>query len=140
MGFIKKHIELVSYVFFGGLTTLVNWGVYYVLVRLLGGADSSQSVLWATAISQIIAITFAYVTNRIFVFKSREKGFKHIMVEMGKFFFFRGASFILDIALMYVGVILLLVNDSLMKLISNIIIVLINYIFSKLFIFKKRGK
>ncbi len=137
---IKKHKELISYVFFGGLTTLINWGTYFVLVRILGGAQSAQAVLFATAISQIIAITFAYITNRIFVFKSRQKGFKNIVIEMSKFFFFRGASFLLDLALMYIGVVLLFVNDSIMKLISNIIIVLVNYIFSKLFIFNKRNE
>ncbi len=138
MNFIKKHTELISYVFFGGLTTVINWVAYFFLVRLLGGAQSGEAVLWSTAISQIIAISFAYITNRIWVFKSKAKGIKDVSIEIFKFFACRGVSFLLDLGLMYVGVVMLFVNDSAMKLISNVIIVLVNYIFSKVFIFNKK--
>lgn len=130
----QKHKELIAYVFFGGLTTLVNWGVYSLLADMMG-----MPYLWATAIAQILAILFAYVTNRIWVFHSQVRDLRGILLEMGKFFSARAASFFLDLGLMYVGVDLLQINDKWMKLLSNVIIVIVNYVLSKLFIFRKRS-
>lgn len=130
-----KYKELILYVFFGGLTTLVNWGLYTLLVDVL-----HVSYLWSTALAQIAAILFAYVTNRIWVFESRVYGFRGIALEMAKFFGCRAASFVLDIGCMYVGVDLLHINDKWMKLLSNVIIIIVNYALSKLFIFRKSGK
>lgn len=130
-----KYKELILYVFFGGLTTLVNWGLYWLLADLL-----CVPYLWSTAIAQIAAILFAYITNRIWVFESKVRGFRGISLEMAKFFGCRGVSFFLDLACMYVGVDLLQVNDKAMKLISNVIIILVNYGLSKLFVFRKAVK
>lgn len=96
-----------------------------------------MSYLWATVVSQTLSILFAYITNRTFVFQSKTKGFKNVCVEMLKFFSCRGLSFFLDIGCMYVGVDVLKINDKVMKLVSNFIIVLVNYVASKLFVFKK---
>ncbi len=130
-----KYKEMILYVFFGGLTTLVNWGLYWLLADLW-----SVPYLWSTAIAQIAAILFAYVTNRIWVFESKVHSFRGIALEMAKFFGCRGASFFLDIALMYVGVEFLHMNDKVMKLLSNIIIILVNYGLSKLFVFRSSLK
>lgn len=132
---ILKYKELILYVFFGGLTTLVNWGLYALLADIL-----KVPYLWSTAIAQIASILFAYVTNRIWVFESKVKGFRGIAMEMAKFFGCRTASFFLDLGCMYVGVDLLKINDKLMKLLSNIIVVIVNYGLSKLFIFRKPSK
>jgi len=134
-----KYKELISYVFFGVLTTLVNWLSYFVLVRILGGGEKESAVVIATAAAQILAILFAYVTNRRWVFDSKAVGFKAVSMEMLRFCAARGTSFVVDIILMYVGVSLLRVNDSLMKLLSNVVIIIINYVLSKVFVFK-RGK
>ena len=131
---LLKYRELILYVFFGGLTTLVNWGGYWLLADVFG-----VPYLWATAIAQILSILFAYVTNRIWVFQSEARGAKGIALEMLRFFGARGASFVLDILLMYVGVDLLGVDDKWMKLLSNIVIVLVNYGLSKLFVFRRRA-
>ena len=127
-----KYKELILYVFFGGLTTLVNWGGYWLLADLF-----HVSYLWATAIAQIAAILFAYVTNRIWVFASKAKGFSAVFWEMIRFFGCRGFSFVLDMFCMGVGVGMLHVNDKLMKLLSNVIVVIVNYVFSKLIVFRK---
>ncbi len=118
--------------FFGGLTTLVNWGLYALLADAL-----AVPYLWATAIAQIASILFAYVTNRIWVFQSRSRGFRGIALEMAKFFGCRGASFFLDLGCMYVGVDLLHINDKWMKLLSNVVVILVNYVLSKVFVFRK---
>lgn len=130
-----KYKELILYVFFGGLTTLVNWGLYWLLADFF-----HVPYLWSTAIAQIAAILFAYITNRIWVFESKVHGFRGIALEMAKFFGCRGASFFLDLACMYVGVDLLRVNDKAMKLISNVIVIVVNYGLSKLFVFRKAVK
>ncbi|MCH5352491.1 MAG: GtrA family protein [Acutalibacter sp.] len=135
-----KYKELILYVLFGGLTTLVNWGLYTLLVDVF-----HVPYLWSTAISQIIAILFAYVTNRIWVFESKVRSIRGIALEMAKFFGARAASFVLDLGCMYVGVELFHIDDKWMKLIANIIVIIVNYVLSKLFVFsghsgKEAGK
>ncbi len=127
-----KYRELILYIFFGGLTTLVNWGLYSLLADAMG-----VPYLWATAIAQIASILFAYVTNRIWVFESKVRGARGVLLEMAKFFGCRGASFFLDLGCMYVGVDLLKIDDTWMKLFSNILVILANYGFSKLFVFRR---
>ncbi|MGI6254625.1 MAG: GtrA family protein [Acutalibacter sp.] len=128
----QKYKELILYVFFGGLTTLVNWGGYWLLADLW-----HVPYLWATAIAQIAAILFAYVTNRIWVFESKAKGFSAIFWEMVRFFGCRAFSFVLDLLCMRVGVGALGINDKVMKLLSNVIVIIVNYVFSKLIVFRK---
>ena len=129
----QKYKELILYIFFGGLTTLVNWGMYWLLNDVV-----QIHYLWATAIAYLSSVLFAYVTNRIWVFESKVRGVKGILTEMGKFFLSRGATFLLDLLCMYVGVDLLRVNDKLMKLLSNVIVIAVNFILSKVFIFRKK--
>lgn len=131
--FYFKYKEMILYVFFGGLTTLVNWGMYWLLNDVF-----HIHYLWATAIAYISSVLFSYVTNRIWVFESKVSGVRGIAVEMAKFFASRGATFLLDLFCMYVGVDLLHINDKLMKLLSNVIVIIVNYILSKLFIFRRK--
>lgn len=127
-----KYRELILYVFFGGLTTLVNWAGYWLLADVF-----HVPYLWATAIAQILSILFAYVTNRIWVFESKAKGFSAVFWEMVRFFGCRAASFVLDLMCMRIGVGGLHINDMVMKLLSNVIVVIVNYVFSKLIVFRK---
>lgn len=127
-----KYREFILYVFFGGLTTLVNWAGYWLLADVF-----RVPYLWATAIAQILSILFAYVTNRIWVFESKAKGFSAVFWEMVRFFGCRAASFVLDLLCMRIGVGGLHVNDMVMKLLSNVIVVIVNYVFSKLIVFRK---
>ncbi len=127
-----KYRELILYVFFGGLTTLVNWASYWLLADVF-----HVPYLWATAIAQVLSILFAYVTNRIWVFESKAKGFSAVFWEMVRFFGCRAASFVLDLLCMRIGVGGFHVNDMVMKLLSNVIVVIVNYVFSKLIVFRK---
>ena len=129
---ILKYKELILYVFFGGLTTLVNWAGYWLLADVF-----HVPYLWATAIAQVLSILFAYVTNRIWVFESKAKGFSAVFWEMVRFFGCRAASFVLDLLCMRIGVGGLHINDMVMKLLSNVIVVIVNYVFSKLIVFRK---
>ena len=130
----EKYRELILYVFFGGLTTLVDWGSYWVMTDLL-----RVDYMAAAFLSQVISILFAYVTNRRFVFESRVHGAAAIVAEMVKFFGARGASLLLNMLVMYVGVDMLHMNDKLIKVMASVLVVIANYIFSKLFVFRKAG-
>ena len=94
--------------------------------------------MWAKGIAQVLSILFAYVTNRVCVFDSKAHGAKPVLWEMAKFFGCRGASFILDLLCMWVGVGLLHINDKGMKLLSNIIVIIVNYALSKVFVFRQK--
>lgn len=128
----KKYKEVILYLVFGVLTTLVNWLSYMVLTDLF-----HVPYLWATVVSQVLAVLFAYVTNRKWVFESKARGTAAVAREMGKFFGCRAMAFVLDVALMWIGVDLLHVNDKAMKLVANVVIVIVNYVSSKLVVFKK---
>lgn len=130
--FFQKYRELILYIFFGGLTTLVNLGSYLLLSEPLRAPYLAASVL-----AQVLSILFAYVTNRIWVFESKVHGFRGIAWEMAQFFACRGASLLLDLGFMWVGVELFHLNDKVMKLFANLLVIAANYIFSKLFIFRK---
>ena len=123
--FFEKYRELILYVFFGGLTTLVDWVSY--------------GLMTAAFLSQMFSILFAYVTNRRFVFESRVHGAKAVAAEMAKFFGARGASLLLNMLVMYVGVDILNINDKVIKVIASVLVIIANYIFSKLFVFRSSG-
>lgn len=128
---ILKYREMIAYLFFGGCTTLVNIVSYYVSYDVLNISNVNSTV-----IAWIISVLFAYVTNRAYVFKSTAKG-KAIILEMLSFFACRIITGVLDVVIMYVTVDLLKWNALLWKILSNVVIVVTNYIFSKIFIFKK---
>lgn len=130
----EKYRELILYVFFGGLTTLVDWASYWLMTDLL-----RVDYMAAAFLSQVIAILFAYVTNRRFVFESRARGVRAVAVELVKFFGARGVSLLLNMLVMYVGVDLLHFNDKVIKVIASVLVVIANYIFSKLFVFRNGG-
>lgn len=128
----EKYRELILYVFFGGLTTLVDWAIYWLMTDVL-----YMPYMAAAFLSQVISILFAYVTNRSFVFESKVHGAGAVVVEMAKFFGARGVSLLLNMLVMYVGVDLLHVNDKVIKVIASVLVIIANYIFSKLFVFRK---
>lgn len=129
---LGKYREQVSYVFFGGLTTLVNIVSYYVLNGIIG-----VDTVPATAAAQVLSVLFAYVTNKKYVFRSHTTGAAQLLREMGSFFACRAVSFFLDIGIMWLTVDVLMWPNMLMKIISNAIIVVVNYVASKVFIFGK---
>jgi putative flippase GtrA len=127
-----KYKEQILYIIFGVFTTLVNISVFYVFNDIINtGLFTSNLIAW------ILAVLFAYVTNRIFVFESKNTGFKSVFKEILLFTAARLLSLGFDMGIMYLGVVVLLMNDLLTKILSNVVVVVINYVLSKLIIFKK---
>ena len=131
----KKFVnrESVTYIIFGILTTAVDWAVYTVLWRL--GADYRIS----TAVSWAAEVLFAFVTNKLFVFQSMEFGAKRLWREFVSFVAARAATGIFTMLGMIVMVDGLRWNEFLGKLVVSAVSLVLNYIFSKWFIFKKTG-
>ena len=97
--FIKKYEEVISYLFFGGLTTVVNYAVYLPCYNLLGISGAvSNLIAW------VVAVAFAYLTNKPFVFKSHDWSAKTVIPELGKFVGSRIASGLLEAAIIFVTV------------------------------------
>ena len=123
----NKAYMILSYLFFGGLTTLVNIFTFWLLRVLKLGVYTSNVIAW------IVSVLFAFITNKLFVFESKGKTLKQGL----SFFIFRLISLVFDMGIMYLLIDLLKWDDLLSKIITNVIVVIINYVFSKIFIFKK---
>lgn len=139
----KKYKEIITYILFGGLTTVVNYIIYFTCTGVLKLGWSP-----ATVIAWVGAVAFAYVTNRIWVFESRSHGLKAVSYEIFKFVLFRLVSLGLEWltlklcfdllhmnSFMYMG---LAAGEFIGKTIGQVVVVAANYIFSKLLIFKKK--
>lgn len=126
----ERYRSLLLYLIFGGLTTLVNIVAYYLLSRM------GVSTVPATGIAWVLSVAFAYVTNRRWVFASKATAPMEVAREAGSFVLCRLLSGLMDIAIMYVCVDLLHWNDMLIKVISNVLVVIANYVASKLFVFR----
>ncbi len=129
---IHQYRELLSYLVFGVLTTVVNYVVYLL------AAPFFETATVPTAIAWIFAVVFAYVTNRKYVFRSKASGTAAVAREAAAFFGARLLSGILDVAFMWLTADLLHWNDKIMKLVSNVFVMIFNYVASKLVIFRKK--
>ena len=130
---IKKYEEILSYLFFGGLTTLVNYIVYlpcYNLLHLSGAL--SNAIAW------VAAVAFAYLTNKPFVFKSHDWSAKTVIPELSKFVGCRVGSGLAETAIIFVAVDLLAMNGNIVKLLTSVLVVILNYVASKLVVFRKK--
>lgn len=129
---ILRHYDVLAYLFFGALTTAVNYLVYVPCYNWLGiSAGVSNLIAWC------VAVTFAFVTNKPFVFKSHDWSAKVLFPELGKFLGCRVGSGVLETAFLFVTVDLLTWNGNWMKLITSILVVILNYAGSKLLVFRK---
>ena len=116
MGLIEAHWDVVTYLVFGVLTTVVNYAIYLPCLNLLGlSAAVSNSIAW------VVAVAFAYVTNKPFVFGSHDWSMKVVIPELGKFVATRVSS----------G------NGNIWKLVTQVLVIIINYVGSKLLVFRK---
>ena len=127
-----KYKDILYYGIFGVLTTLVNIAVYWLMAHPLGFRTVPSSV-----IAWFAAVSFAYLTNRKWVFHSEASTGREILREIVSFFICRLATGVLDWVIMYVSVDILGWNDVWMKFFANITVIVLNYIASKLVIFKK---
>ena len=128
---IKKHYDILAYLFFGVLTTVVNYLVYLPCYNWL-----QMSAAVSNAIAWVVAVAFAYVTNKPFVFKSYDWSAKTVIPELTKFVGSRVASGGLETAIIFVTVDLMQCNGNVMKLITSVLVVVLNYVASKLLVFK----
>lgn len=127
----NKIKEVIWYGFFGVLTTLVNIISFYFLDK------TGMNVYLNNFIAWFLSVLFAFITNKLYVFNSKSLDKKVVIKEICSFFFFRILSLGIDMAGMYICISLLNIGKMISKIIMNIIVIVANYIFSKIFIFKK---
>ncbi len=126
-----KYRPLILYVVFGGGTTLINYGMYALFTRGMSIDYASANVM-----AWFGGVTFAYATNRVWVFGSKARTWQHITREAVLFYAARLASLVIDTALLWMLHDLCGVNDLYVKIFNNVIVVLMNYFFSRFVIFK----
>ena len=130
---LKKYRELILYLVFGVLTTLVNYVSWWVIEPFFASSTVPVTAAW------IISVLFAYITNRRFVFESKVTGGKALAKELLAFLAARIMSGVLDLCFMLVFADWLGFDSRIVKLISNVFVVIFNYIASKLVIFRKKA-
>lgn len=129
---IVKYWDVITYLVFGVLTTVVNYLVYLPVYNLLGlSAAISNAIAW------VVAVAFAYLTNKPFVFKSHDWSAKTVIPELTKFVSCRLASGAVETLILLVTVDILHWNGNIWKLVTSVLVVILNYIGSKLVVFKK---
>ena len=130
---LQKYGDILAYLFFGVLTTVVNYIVYLPCYNLLQiSAAVSNVIAWAAAVA------FAYGTNKPFVFKSHDWSAKTVVPELTKFVSSRLVSGALETAIIFATVDLMHWNGNAMKLVTSILVVILNYAASKLIVFRKK--
>ena len=129
----NKYKELIMYLIFGVLTTLVSLVSYYLLTVFLLRPNVPFELQCANIISWVISVLFAYITNKKYVFESKKNSFK----EFINFVFARIITLVMDMLIMGIGVSLMNFSDKIIKIISQVIVIVANYLFSKIFVFKK---
>lgn len=134
---LKKYEEIIRYLIIGVLTTVVSLLTYYLLSYTVLNPKVTLQLQITNIISWIASVTFAYFTNRKYVFKVQEQ--KNLK-EASKFYVSRLTTLVLDMLLMQIFVIKLKFNDKIIKLIVQVIIIVLNYILSKFLVFKSKVK
>ena len=127
-----KHKEVINYLFFGGCTFVVSMLSFYVCNKVLGINEHISNI-----VSWILAVLFAYITNRIYVFESKTKDVKGLFKEIISFFSARLFTLGVEEVIIFVGCNLMHIDAMIVKLIGQIVVIVSNYFLSKLFIFKK---
>lgn len=133
----KKYKEIINYLIFGVLTTVVSLVVYYGCVLTFLDPESAWQLQAANVISWIAAVTFAYFTNRKYVFESNSSSW---IREAAAFYGSRVTTLLLDMACMFLLVTALGWNDKIAKIIVQVFVVIGNYILSKFFVFRRRDE
>lgn len=130
---MKNKKEIILYLIFGVLTTVVSLLTYYLCTITFLNPNNAVEIQIANIISWITCVTFAFFTNRKYVFESKE----NIKKEAIKFYISRLSALLIDVVMIFVFVSVLKINDKIIKLVNQVIIIVFNYIASKLFVFKK---
>lgn len=125
-----KYKEALLYLVFGGLTTAINIISYHLLYEVLSVSNTLSNI-----IAWVLSVLFAFITNKIWVFESKERG-AALLREAVSFFGCRAATGVLDVAIMFLCVDLFFLPATPCKIASNVLVIILNFIFSKLLIFK----
>ena len=129
---IQKNRNVLVYLVFGVLTTVVNYAVYLPVYNWLGlSAAVSNMIAW------VAAVAFAFLTNKPFVFQSHDWLFKTVLPELSKFVGCRVASGAMETVILFLAVDLLHWNGNIWKFVTQVLVVILNYVASKLIVFKK---
>ena len=126
--------ETITYLIAGVLTTVVNFIAYYLFCNIMGIQN-----LIANGIAWVIAVIFAYVINDLWVFRSARAGIRREIEKIGKFFGARVLSFVVEEAGMFLFVDIIGWNNMIVKAALAVIVIILNYFFSKLYIFNKKN-
>ncbi len=132
--FLKKNRDVLSYLIFGVLTTVVNYAVYLPVYNLLHLSAAVSNML-----SWVVAVAFAYLTNKPFVFQSHDWSRKTVVPELTKFVSCRIASGAMETGILFLTVDLLHWNGNVWKLVTQVLVVVLNYVASKLLVFRKKS-
>lgn len=132
-----KYKEIINYLIFGVLTTVVSLVTYYICVYTFINPEEAVQLQIANVISWFFGVAFAYITNRKFVFESNEQ---NKIKEASKFVTSRIATLLMDMAIMFIGVTLLKFNDKIIKIVSQVVVIIANYLLSKIIVFNKGEK
>jgi putative flippase GtrA len=128
-----KYYDLILYLVFGVLTTGVNYIVYLPCYNILGlSASVSNAIAW------VVSVAFAFVSNKPFVFRSYDWSAKVVLPELAKFLGCRIGSGVLETAILFVTVDLLKWDGNLWKIVTSVLVVILNYVGSKLLVFRKK--
>lgn len=127
----KKYQELILYGIFGVLTTLINIIIFYLLDKIGINVYINNTIAW------ILSVLFAFITNKMFVFESKDFSKKIVLKEGFSFFLARIFSYFIDMFTIFMLFQVLGVNKMISKVVSNVVVIIVNYVLSKLFIFKK---
>ena len=129
----KKYKGIINYLIFGVLTTLINVVIYSLGYDVLGIPN-----LVSTALAWVVAVAFAFVTNKLFVFESRSWRGTEALKEAVNFVACRLSTGAIELVFMFLFVDLLAFSGTVMKLVCNVIVIILNYVLSKLIVFKKK--
>lgn len=130
--FLRKYRSLLAYCFFGLMTSVVNFLVYYPLLNL-----SQLSATVCNIIAWAIAVIFSFITNKPIVFGSHDWSLKKVGSEFGRFAACRLFSGILETAFIFLSVDVFALDGNMMKIIASLFVVVFNYVSSKILVFKK---
>lgn len=132
---LLKYKSIILYLVFGGLTTFINIATYTSCYYLFNTGNTLANI-----ISWVLSVLFAYITNKLFVFESKSFSGKTLFKEMFSFFSCRAVSGLMDIIIMFVAVDVFHLTAWIFKIFSNVIVLILNYIFSKTIVFNSRRK
>ena len=131
-----KYWQVIAYMIFGGLTTLINLLLfnYSYIWKLMTGYQVATFMAW------LVSVIFAYVTNKLYVFHAHSCTKKQMIGEIFSFLFWKILSLLIDFLILKNGIVIMNANAFWVKIVDNVIVVIANYLFSKVFSFKNKTR